>query len=245
DSVIPLRIPFWERLPVTPSGLLILMIFAPVLAAAASRQSSTVPVCRGVSLSASYLAAIGPSQIPGFEFSLINSTDRMIRLQRPVPTSSHWYALTGGRWLWRASNGAGGSLADATNERSRLVVYRNSQSGGSAGSFVVQPHETRRWLETEIENPVLAYKPGCPLCSYPGERDYRVIFAYAYLPPQSEDAGGLLSCGIRSGPVPMPPRKQADDHPTGSWSSSEGEEPLGGDQLDPSQPAPRSGVPRE
>ena len=166
----------------------------------------SVPVCQAVTLSARYLAEIGPEKAPGFQFSLENGTSREIRLVEPVPSSSHWYALTHGRWLWRASNGAGGSLLDATNERSRLVAYK-PEASVLGKPFTVKPHQTREWVESELENPVLAYKPGCPICSYPGEREYRVVFAYAYLPGEKQAKGeGLLACGLRSKPVPMPPK---------------------------------------
>jgi hypothetical protein len=166
----------------------------------------SVPVCHGVTLSARYLAEIGPEKAPGFQFSLKNDTAREIRLAEPVPSSSHWYARTHGRWLWRASNGAGGSLLDATNERSPLVVYKPA-AGVPEQSFTVKPHQTREWVESELENPVLAYQPGCPICSYPGEREYQVVFAYAYLSGEKQAKGvGLLACGLRSKPVPMPPK---------------------------------------
>ena len=81
-----------------------------------TRPVRSVPICSGVSLSANYLALAGPDQGPGFRFVLVNRTAREIRLAQPVPSSSHWYARSNGRWLWRASNGAGGSLLDAGNE---------------------------------------------------------------------------------------------------------------------------------
>ena len=54
---------------------------------------------------------------------LSNHTGRAIKLAEPVPSSSHWYARSQGRWLWRASNGAGGSLVDAGNPYGRVAVY--------------------------------------------------------------------------------------------------------------------------
>ncbi|HET7100891.1 MAG TPA: hypothetical protein VFJ52_07065, partial [Terriglobia bacterium] len=142
----------------------------------------------------------------GFQFTLKNNTDREVRLAEPVPSSSHWYALTHGKWLWRASNGAGGSLLDATQERGRVLVYKGSGRRVLEGGFSVKPHQTRRWVETARENPTLLYKPGCPICSYPGEHEYRVVFAYAYLPAEQQKGAGLLPCGLRSKPVPMPPK---------------------------------------
>jgi hypothetical protein len=179
-------------------------------AAGAAKVSAAVPLCRGVTFSASYLAEAGHGQGPGFQFSLMNNTGHEIRVMEPVPTSAHWYALSEvnhqSRWLWRASNGTGGSLVDATNERGPVAAYQSPPSGVLNQSFSVKPHEIRQWVENEVENPVLEYKPGCPICSYPGERRYRVVFAYAYLPEDKENREGLLTCGLRSNPVPMPPK---------------------------------------
>lgn len=169
-------------------------------------RGATVPLCGGVSLSASYLAEAGTDGSPGFQFVLANHTGEPIRLAEPVPSSSHWYALSGGRWLWRASNGTGGSLLNALNEHGRVFAYSGSRGDPPQKSILVQPHRTRTWIEDERENPVLAYNPGCPRCSYPGERDYRVVFAYAYLPGASAGSREWLRCGLRSEPVPMPPK---------------------------------------
>ena len=77
--------------------------------------------------------------------------------------------------------------------------------GAETKLLTLPPHQSREWIESQQENPVLEYKPGCPMCSYPGEREYQVVFAYAYLAAASQPAG-LLSCGLRSAPVPMPPK---------------------------------------
>jgi len=172
---------------------------------APSRPAGSVPICSGVSLSASYLAAVAPDQNPGFRFVLVNRTGREIRLAEPVPSSSHWYARSHGRWLWRASNGAGGSLLDAGNAHGRVVVYPAAAEVGEMKFLTLPPHQSREWIESQQENPVLAYKPGCNICSYPGESEYQVVFAYAYLAAGRPPAG-LLSCGLRSAPVPMPPK---------------------------------------
>jgi hypothetical protein len=164
----------------------------------------SVPLCSGVTLSASYLAMAGPEQGPGFRFVLVNRTGREIRLVEPVPSSSHWYARSHDRWMWRASNGAGGSLLDAGNEHGRVVVYA-PPAGAETKPLVLPPHQSKEWIASPQENPVLEYKPGCPLCSYPGEREYQVVFAYAYLADANQPAG-FLSCGLRTAPVPMPPK---------------------------------------
>jgi hypothetical protein len=185
--------------------LLLLLVAPPCGRAAGPRTQRSVPICPGVTLSANYLAAVAPDQGPGFRFVLVNKTGREIKLAQPVPSSSHWYARSQGRWLWRASNGAGGSLLDASNEHGRLVVYSAAPANGERKFMTLPPHQSREWIESQQENPVLKYNPGCKLCSYPGEREYQVVFAYAYLPGDVQ-ASGLLSCGLRSTPVPMPPK---------------------------------------
>jgi hypothetical protein len=113
----------------------------------------SVPICPGVTLSANYLALAGPDQGPGFRFVLVNRTGREIRLAQPVPSSSHWYARSHGRWLWRASNGAGGSLLDAGNEHGRVVVYA-PPVGTETELLTLPPHQSREWTESQRENPV-------------------------------------------------------------------------------------------
>jgi hypothetical protein len=170
-----------------------------------SGASRSVPVCSGVTLSASYLTAVAADQAPGFRFTLVNDTGRDIRLAEPVPSSSHWYARVGNRWLWRASSGAGGSFLDAGNERGQLIAFA-PQREKAAGRFLILPaHQSKQWVESQVENPVLEYKPGCKLCSYPGEHEYQVVFGYAYRTGEGQPAD-LLSCGLRSNPVPMPPK---------------------------------------
>src|SRR5271155_761764 len=143
----------------------------------------SIPICSGVSLSANYLASVGPEQVPGFRFVLVNQTGREIRLAEPVPSSSHWYARSHGRWLWRASNGAGGSLVDARNPQGRVAVYPAVAGNDETKWVTLAPHQAREWTEIPQEKPVLEYKPGCALCSYPGESEYQVVFAYAYIAP--------------------------------------------------------------
>ena len=177
----------------------------PAGSSVSTKPVRSIPICSGVSLSANYLASVGPEQVPGFRFVLVNRTGREIRLAQPVPSSSHWYALAHGRWLWRASSGAGGSLADARNEHGPVVVYPGGPNKGETGWITLPAHKSRQWIETPQENPVLQYKPGCAMCSYPGESQYRVVFAYAYLAAAGKQPG-LLACGLRSAPVPLPPK---------------------------------------
>ena len=124
----------------------------------------------------------------GFRFVLTNQTSRAIKLAEPVPSSSHWYARSRGRWLWRASNGAGGSLVDAGNAHGRVAVYPPA-AGGDDKWLTLPPHQAREWTESPQENPVLEYKPGVRMCSYPGESEYQVVFAYAYLAPGGSATG--------------------------------------------------------
>jgi hypothetical protein len=92
---------------------------------------------------------------------------------------------------------------DAGNEHGRVAVYPGAL--GETKFVTLAPHQSREWIESARENPVLAYKPGCAMCSYPGERQYQVVFAYAYL-AGAGGPDGLLGCGLRSVPVPMPPK---------------------------------------
>ena len=174
--------------------------------AGGSAQKLSVPACKGVQFSASYLSTTYPYKAPAFQFTVKNDTNQEIRFEEPMPSSSHWYALEQGRWLWRASNGAGGSLVDATDERKGLIVYQPSYPRIPGKFFSVKPHQVSQWIESEVENPVLAYNPRCPICSYPGERVYQVVFAYAYLPDEQQKAAGFVTCGVRTKPVPMPPK---------------------------------------
>lgn len=203
------------RLPAVPVRAVVLLPFLVLFLApggASSLHSSRtaahiVPLCRGIDFSASYLAQAGAGQGPAFEFRLTNRTAAAIRLREPVPSSSHWFAWSGQRWMWRASAGAGGSLADAFNEGSGLLVYPGLALRDPPRYLTIGARQSRQWTESQQESAVLEYKPGCSLCSYPGEREYRVIFAYAYLPGSKDTGdGNLLSCGLRSNPVPLPPK---------------------------------------
>jgi len=185
-------------------GVIISLILASPGSSVAARPVRSVPLCSGVTLSANYLAMV-KDQGSGFRFTLVNKTSRAIQLAEPIPSSSHWYARSHGRWLWRASNGAGGSLVNAGNPLGRVAVYPAAAASVETRWVTLPAHQSREWTESQRENPVLAYKPGCALCSYPGESEYQVVFAYAYLAPGGRQAG-QLPCGLRSAPVPMPPK---------------------------------------
>ena len=184
--------------------IFMLLIFVCSGSSAPAGPVRSVPICSGITLAASYLA-VTRDQSPGFRFVLYNRTSRAIKLAEPIPSSSHWYARLHGRWLWRASSGAGGSLADARNEHGRVVVYPGDPNKGETEWITLPAHKSRQWIETQQENPVLRYQPGCAMCSYPGESQYRVVFAYAYLAAASTQPGPL-ACGLRSAPVPLPPK---------------------------------------
>lgn len=178
---------------------------AAVSAAGARRGPGPyVMPCAGVVLSASYLGDIS-GKGPGFLFTIENHTPRPIRLAEPVPSSAHWYAQVGNRWLWRASAGRGGSLVNAENPRGRMFAYRPPAPAADAQYLTVPAHGSQQWTEAMRDHPSIAYQPSCPMCRYPGETVYQAVFAYAYLPAPGEHAPDLLRCGLRSAPVPMPP----------------------------------------
>ncbi|HTV14315.1 MAG TPA: hypothetical protein VME68_06345 [Acidobacteriaceae bacterium] len=193
-----------------PSRLTLLLVFAglgaqSVGAAGPRHPGPLVAQCSGIVLSASYLAEPMAGMGPGFQFRIDNHTARDIRLEQPVPSSAHWFALVGQRWLWRASAGTGGSLVNALSERGPMFAYQPAAPPDHPAYLVVKAHGSEQWSEPMLGNPSIAYRPSCAQCNYPGENQYRAVFAYAYLPAAQEHAPGLLHCGLRSKPVPMPP----------------------------------------
>lgn len=172
------------------------------------RPGSYVLPCRGVTLSASYLADVGNNG-PGFQFQVENHTAKPIRLEEPVPSSAHWYARVGKLWLWRASAGRGGALVNAENPRGPMFAYRPASPPADPAYLIVPAHGARAWQQAMRGNPAIAYQPSCRMCSYSGESDYQAVFAYAYLPSAEERETDLLRCGLRSDPVPMPPHPAA------------------------------------
>lgn len=171
-----------------------------------------VPLCsKQIVFSASYLAESKPGDGPSYLFQIENKTGEAIRLAEPVPTSAHWYAHVGSKWLWRASSGSGGSYVDAVNERGAVFAYQPKNGAADPAYITVPAHGTYEWTAGEHENAALAYRPGCERCNYPGERDYKAVFAYAWLPPEGSGKKdeGLLRCGLRTGLVDMPPKSAA------------------------------------
>lgn len=192
------------------AAVVLLFTFFAVLPALASagRPGPYVPLCSPrIQFTASYLAIIQPGGGSGYLFRIENGLDHAVRLAEPVPTSAHWYARVGSEWLWRASTGTGGSLVDATRTKGMVFAYRPSSAKPDPKYITVPAHGSYEWTESVHEYPVLAYQPGCSHCHYPGEHRYRAVFAYAWLPPfGARTPEHLLTCGLRTGMVVMPPK---------------------------------------
>lgn len=173
------------------------------------RPGPYVPLCSGqIVFSASYLANLQTESGPGYLFTIENHTTRTIRLAEPVPSSAHWYALVGSKWLWRASSGYGGSFVDAINQRGPLFAYQPKSASTGPQYITIPAHGKVQWTSGERDNPALAYRPSCSHCNYPGEHEYKAVFAYAYLPPPGRRVNGLLACGLRTDMVDMPPKSR-------------------------------------
>jgi hypothetical protein len=194
--------------------LLPLLIFgfsaALTVSAAVHTPGPTVPLCsKQIVFTASYLAETKPGEGIGFLFRIENNTAKPIKLADPVPSSAHWYARAGNRWLWRASSGQGGSYVDAVNERGPVFAYQPKSVAADPHIITVPAKGNYEWVAHEHDNAALAYRPGCAICNYPGEHEYKAVFAYAYLPPADEHANDLLPCGLRSNLVIMPPKRES------------------------------------
>jgi hypothetical protein len=175
--------------------------------AAARRPGPYVPLCsRQIVFTASYLAEVRSGDGPSYLFRIENRTAKAIKLAQPAPSSAHWYARVGNKWLWRASSGSGGSYVDAINEHGPVFAYQPKTVPADPQYITVPAHGKFEWTAGERENPALAYRPGCERCNYPGEREYKAVFAYAYLPPAGQPIAGLLPCGLRTPLVDMPPK---------------------------------------
>lgn len=188
--------------------LSLLLCFADLRVAAAKHPGPYVPLCsRQILFTASYLAEKTPGDGPGYLFRIENNTPHAVTLAQPVPTSAHWYARVGAKWLWRASSGSGGSFVDAVNERGPVFAYQPRESGSDPVYITVPAHGKYEWTADEHDNPALSYRPGCERCNYPGEREYKAVFAYAWVPPPGAKPGkGLLTCGLRTALIDMPPK---------------------------------------
>jgi hypothetical protein len=183
------------------------LLSLPYTAEATRHPGPYVPLCsRQIVFSASYLADLQTEHGPGYLFSIENHTAKSIRLAEPVPSSAHWYARAGNKWLWRASSGSGGSYVDAVNERGPVFAYQPRTASADPKYMTVPAHGKVEWTSGEHQNPALAYRPSCNLCNYPGEHEYKAVFAYAYVPAAGQHIEGLLPCGLRTSPVDMPPK---------------------------------------
>lgn len=199
------------RLPRIAHFLFVVLVLSLTRPADAVRHPGPyVPLCsRRIVFSASYLAELKSGGSPGYLFTIENHTARPIRLAEPIPSSAHWYARVGNRWLWRASSGSGGSYVDAINERGPVFAYQPKPASADPEYITVPARGKIEWTSGEGDNPALAYQPGCRRCNYPGEREYKAVFAYAYLPPVGRHVKDLLPCGLRTSLVDMPPKPQA------------------------------------
>lgn len=183
------------------------MVVCAVLSALPASAADMVPQCsRAVVFTADYLAEATPGQGPGFYFEIENKTAHPITLVAPVPSSAHWYAQVGNLWLWRASAGRGGALVNAESVHGPVFVFQPKDPSAKVPDMVTIPaHGKREWTEWMKDDPAIAYDPSCAQCNYPGEHDYRAVFAYAWLPARGQRIPHLLTCGLRSNPVDMPP----------------------------------------
>ena len=192
-----------------PTYALLLLCFLgnllPSEAESRHRGYPVVPQCRDVVLTAAYLAEEKPGSGPGFYLQIENRRNEPISIVDPTPLSVHWYARSGGRWLWRASSGEGGSLVNALSEKGPLFAERANASAEQPGVRTIAPHSTYSWSVFSGQTPALRYRPGCQHCTYQGEEQYQAVLAYAYLPTVAASSSPLMRCGLRSEPVVMPP----------------------------------------
>jgi hypothetical protein len=75
----------------------------------------------------------------------------------------------------------------------------------AAEYLTVGAHQRLEIAESIRSSPVLRFRPGCQRCSNPQDERYRAVLAYAYLPAPGAGEPDLLPCGLRSGPIVMPP----------------------------------------
>jgi hypothetical protein len=188
--------------------LLLALVGAPLLALPPAAFPSRYPVvaqCRDVTLSAAYLAEEKPGDGPGFYLQIENKRNVPVAIADPTPLSVHWYAWSGGRWLWRASSGEGGSLVNALRPTGPVFAETPGEDAPRPGMHLIAPHSTYSWSVFTRQTPALRYRPGCQHCTYQGEEQYQAVLAYAYLPTGGDASAPFLRCGLRSQPVVMPP----------------------------------------
>jgi hypothetical protein len=194
--------------PAAGAVLTLLLAVSPTEIFAGGGSGKYVLPCKDVTLTASYLAEARPGAGPGFLFHIENKTGKAIRLAEPVPSSADWYARVGERWMWRASAGTGGALVNALQPRGRMFAYRPDGDGKDPVYMTVPAHGAKDWVEAMRDDAAIRYEPSCAQCNYPGEKEYEAVFGYAYL-PGGDEVPDLLRCGLRSAPVPMPPKAGA------------------------------------
>ncbi|WP_446744829.1 hypothetical protein [Silvibacterium acidisoli] len=175
-----------------------------------SHPDAVVPLCsKQITFKASYLVETKPGMGPSYLFKIENDTSKPIRLAEPIPSSAHWYARVGSKWLWRASSGAGGSYVNALSEKGELFAYQPRAASEEHPIITIPAHGSHEWTAGEHEIAALAYRPSCAICNNPGEHDYRGVFAYAFVPLPEQRTEGLLPCGLRTALVEMPPKEIA------------------------------------
>ena len=175
------------------------------------RNATHLPQCKDVVLHAAYLAQDETGQGGGFLISIENYRNTPIEVEDPPAISVHWYALNpGSRPIWRASSGAGGGLVNAAEERGAVFAAQAEEH-----SFLlagVPAHSARSWAIFQRETPAVRYRPGCEHCLDHREDAFIAILGYAVLPPHEQEFNSSLSrCGLRSGPVAMPPLRAVDN----------------------------------
>ena len=193
------------------TSTLLLCILSSFSSSASGRlhNVSDVSQCIDVHLQAAYLAEEEPGGGSGFLLKIQNERDQAVAVPAPTPVSVHWYAQSGGRWLWRASSGSGGSLANALQERGPLLAGPGSPGVQSQTLRTIPAHSSEEWAVFAADDPALRYRPGCEHCTYQGEEQFRAVIAYAYRPSVWHAETALLRCGLRSNPVIMPPLPQS------------------------------------
>jgi hypothetical protein len=173
-----------------------------------THRGAVVPLCsKQITFKASYLVEMTPGSGPSYLFRIENGTSKPIRLAKPIPSSAHWYARVGSKWMWRASSGAGGSYVNALSEKGELFAYQPHSASEEHEVITIPAHGAHEWTAGQHDIAALAYQPSCAICNNPGEHDYRGVFAYAFVPLPEQKDTGLLPCGLRTALVEMPPKE--------------------------------------
>lgn len=191
------------RTPVSFCALILMGSLAAFSATPRRTSPTMLPQCRQVTLSASFLAEEKPGDGSGFFLQIHNETKQSLQLPSPVPVSVHWYTQKGRRLLWRASSGSGGSLVNALNEHGPVLAAQLLTP--PASYITIAAGQSYQWPVFARQDPAVRYRPDCEHCNYLGEEQFRAVVAYAVEPLHTPDAPQMLSCGLRSAPIVMPP----------------------------------------